>query len=186
MPEEPTLELRARLGDEEAAAELGDAAPSSLAELEVNQWMEHLAVFGRKALVRAAIEVVGTVLDEWVANRPNDKRPLKAVDAAKGYLVEPSENKKGYAQAAAKACSAARKDSLGYEHRIAEAARAVAKAAVAKNHKTATEAAIEAISKTEEHILYRYAVDAVYNKEAEVRSELLSVIRKAAFSSPHR
>jgi hypothetical protein len=182
MPEEHTLELRARLGDKEAEAELGDATPSSLAELEVNQWLEHLSLFDRKVLVRAAIEVVSTILDEWTANRPDDKRPLKAVDAANGYLMKPGENTKGYALAAAKACTAARKDSFGYEHRIAEAARAVARAAVANSHKTTIEAVVEAISKTEEHILYRYAVDAIYNKEVEVRSELLSVVRNVLLS----
>lgn len=155
----------------------------SLAELEVSQWKERLSALDRRVLVRAAIDVVKTVLPEWIANRPGDRRPLKAVEAAEGFLARPDDDARAYAQAAARACTAARKDSLGHEHRIAEAARSVARATVARSLRASLEAAVEAISRAEEQILYRYAVEGVYQKELEVRSELLSVIRKTVSST---
>jgi hypothetical protein len=65
---------------------------------------------------------------------------------------------------------------MGYYHRIAEAARAVANAVSASTESTIMSAVGEALSKTEEHILCRYAVDAIYGKEAEVRRTMFARI----------
>ncbi len=106
---------------------------------------------------------------------------MRAVEAAERLLASPTENLRSHARAVAKACTKSRRDSLGYEHRIAEAARALALAAAADpKTKSRVNKAIEAMALCEEHALYRFAVAGVYDKEEEVRGQILSVVLKVA------
>jgi hypothetical protein len=65
---------------------------------------------------------------------------------------------------------------MGDYHLVAEAARGVANAVSASTESAIMNAVGEALAKTEEHILYRYAVDAIYGKEAEVRRTLFAKV----------
>lgn len=125
--------------------------------------------------VRIAIAIVELVLPEWNRNQLKDTAPLRAVDAARKYLLTENNELKAHLKATAKACTASRKRSLGYEHRIAEAARAVAIAA-SSSGEAILESVSEAIAKTEEHILYRFAIKGIYDKETEVRRKMLCTI----------
>lgn len=85
-----------------------------------------------------------------------------------------------HARALAKACTASRERSMGYEHRIAEAARAVALASAATSDASATDAVAEALAKVEEHALYAFSVVGTYGKERAVREEILNRIGSVA------
>ena len=53
--------------------------------------------------------------------------------------------------------------------------------AATRNGGTATrEDLYEALSKVEEHLLYRYSIDAIYGKEDEVRTRVLEVVQRSA------
>ncbi len=135
-------------------------------------WVQKLPV-DRAAAVRIAAAVVGLVLPEWRAARPNDTAPLRAVEVALSDPAGSNDGLRRHARALAKGCSESRRRSLGYEHRIAEAARAVAHAAAATSDSAATESIGEALEKVEEHLLYRFAVGGAYGKEVEVREHML-------------
>src|SRR5690349_2569147 len=85
----------------------------------------------RRELVLAAVAAVDWLLPLWQAARASDSAPVRAVEAARSNPIAPTENLRMHARALAKACTASRERSMGYEHRIAEAARAVALASAA-------------------------------------------------------
>lgn len=124
--------------------------------------------------IRIAIAVVDLVLPEWQKNHPDDTVPTRAIDAARRYLEGGAAALRKHAKALSKGCSASRRRSMGNYHRIAEAARAVANAVSASTESAIMGAVGEALSKTEEHILYRYAVDAIYGKEVDVRRTMFA------------
>ena len=149
--------------------ELGvSATPEWFVENEPRRWMSQVRCDCDTA-VKIAIAVVDLVLPEWQKNHPDDTIPVRAVDAARKYLAGGQADLKKHAKALSKGCSDSRQRSMGYYHRVAEAARAVANAVSASTESAIISAVGEALAKTEEHILYQYAVEAVYGKEAEVR-----------------
>jgi hypothetical protein len=159
-----------------ATTNFGDLGLSAEAnwfiEQEPGVWMQHLHC-DRDTAVRIAVAVVDLILPEWKENHPEDTTPLRAVDAARKNPSTENQDLRKHAKSLAKACGDSRRRSMGYYHRIAEAARAVANAASASTDSAAVEAVSEALSKTEEHILYQLSVDAVYGKETEVRRNML-------------
>jgi hypothetical protein len=138
-------------------------------------WLQELRC-GREIATKIAIETVEFILPEWQQKRSKDTVPVRAVEAARILLIKNTKELREHAVVLAKGCTRSRQKSLGYEHRIAEAARAVAHAATAIDDSESVEAAAEALAKTEEHLLYRFAVNGVYHKEQEVRKGILDCI----------
>lgn len=132
------------------------------------------------ALVRAVARAIRElVLPEYSASRPGDRRPHRAVEAAELWLERRSADARSHAAAVAKACTKARADTLGHEHRIAEAARALA-TAVTRTSEGAIRAELhESIAKIEEHLVYRLAVEGEHRRDAEVRARVLEAITRA-------
>jgi hypothetical protein len=151
------------------------AAPEWFVENEPSKWMSQIRCDCDTAL-KIAVAVVDLVLPEWQQNHPDDTVPVRAVDAARKYSAGGQADLRKHAKALSKGCSVSRQRSMGYYHRIAEAARAVANAVSASTESAIISAVGEALSKTEEHILYRYAVDAIYGKEAEVRRTMFAKV----------
>lgn len=177
--ENDLIQAASRLGDQEALVKLGVDAPPHLSEIPTREWPAHLQVFGRDELLRAAIAVVRTLLlPRWVDRRPKDSRPPRAVEAAELWLRKKTANAVQHAAVLAKGCTAARRDSLGYEHRIAEAARAVANAAGATGARF-EECVGDALDRTEEHINSELHVKAIYGREIETRRRIADVLRDA-------
>jgi len=140
------------------------------------EWPKQLNL-DRRNLVLAAVAAVDWLLPLWqIGESSNDTAPVRAVDTARANPVAPTENLRMHARAVAKACTASRGRSLGYEHRIAEAARAVALASAATSDASAADSVAEAFAKVEEHALYAFSVEAVYGKEHAVREEMLNRI----------
>jgi hypothetical protein len=156
--------------------ELGvSATPDWFVDNEPKKWMSQISCNCHTA-VRIAIAVVDLVLPEWQENHPDDTIPIRAVDAARKYLAGGQPELRKHAKALSKGCSDSRQRSMGYYHRIAEAARAVANAVSASTESAIMSAVTESLDKTEEHILYRYSVDAMYGKEAEVRRTMFAKV----------
>ena len=151
------------------------ATPDWFVENEPRTWMSQISCDCDTA-VRIAIAVVDLILPEWQKNHPDDMIPVRAVDAARRYLEGGAADLRKHAKALSKGCSDSRQRSMGYYHRIAEAARAVANAVSASTESAIMSAVGEALSKTEEEILYHYAVEAIYGKEVEVRRTMFARI----------
>lgn len=126
--------------------------------------------------IRISIAVVDLVLPEWQTHHPDDSVPVRAVDAARRCVSGDSVDLRQHLKVLSKGCSNSRHRSMGYCHRVAEAARAVANAASANTASAIMSAVSDALEKTEEHILYRYSVDAIYGKEGEVRRMMFEQI----------
>src|SRR5689334_18629700 len=96
--------------------------------LPATVWAETLTGIEREPLLRAAIAVVRTLLvPEWAARRKEDRRPQAALEAVEAWLAQPSAPEPLLqCKAAAKACTAARGETFGDQHRVPEAARALA------------------------------------------------------------
>ena len=137
------------------------------------EWFSAIDVESNDLLLSCVAAVLQLVTPEWQSNRPNDSVPIRAIEAALNYAENPSRNIKKHVSTLAKGCSSSRRKSLGYEHRIAEAARAFANASVAENQDRTVSEIAEALSKTEEHILYKHSIKAEYGKEAETRQRML-------------
>jgi F420-0:gamma-glutamyl ligase-like protein len=115
---------------------------------------------------------------------PTDTAPVRAVDAAKTNPIAPTDSLRRHALALGKACTASRKRSLGYEHRIAEAARAVALASAAESEGAALESVAEAFDRVEAHAKYAFSIVATYGKERVIREEMLNRIVAASAVRP--
>ena len=142
--------------------------------LPVSAWTEALDGIDRALLLRAAIATVRELLlPEWTSRRKNDHRPQKALEAAEAWLTSPSEDTVAEAKGAAKACTAARNEFFGDDHRVPQAARSVAWSVGAKDgtHILETFAAVE------DELLARIALMGEYHRAPEQRKALLDVIR---------
>lgn len=149
--------------------------------LPESAWKTNLDDQDRELLLRAAIEATRTlVLPEWESKRLEDKRPQDALAAAEAWLATKSAESLAAAKEAAKACTAARNETFGYDHRVAEAARACAWSVGAKDNAHIW----EAFSAIEEELLARVQLVAEYARMPEQRRNLLAVIRRVLEPPP--
>lgn len=161
---------------EERFDRLATLPGNSVTGLAASAWEANLGTVDRDQLLRAVIEVVRRlVLPEWEARRPDDRRPQLALEAAEAWIGSKTADAVTQAKAAAKACTAARNETFGYDHRVAEAARAVAWAAGAKDSKPIW----EALTVVEEELLARIAIVAEYHRQPQQRRAIVDVLRQA-------
>jgi hypothetical protein len=139
-------------------------------------WAETLEGVPREELLRAAILVIRTLLvPEWADRRKDDRRPQAALEAVEAWLAAPEDPAPLAAcKAAAKACTAARGETFGDQHRIPEAARGLAWAVGPK------EAApiFEALAATEEELLARVALTSEYHLGPQQRRNIVDALRQ--------
>jgi hypothetical protein len=149
---------------------------NSVNGLPVSAWEANLGDVDRDQLLLAVIQVVRQlVLPEWEGRRPDDRRPQLALDATETWIKSKTPDAAADTKAKAKACTAARSETFGYDHRVAEAARAVAWAAGAKDNKPIWEALVA----VEQELLARIAIRAEYQRQPEQRRAIVDVLRKA-------
>ena len=119
-----------------------------------------------------------SVLPKYTEVHPTDRRPLRAIEAAEAYWKAPSEPRALRAAAVAKACTEARKDTLGGVHRVAEAARALALSATRSSDRARRLDLFEALHTAESELLYREMCAGRHGREAEVRAQLAALLRE--------
>jgi hypothetical protein len=144
-------------------------------------WAANLGDLDRDQVLRAVIEVIRKLLvPEWQARRPEDRRPQLALEATEAWIDSKSSDAVADAKAKAKACTAARTETFGYDHRVPEAARAVAWSAGAKDDKSIW----EALAVVEEELLARIAMVAEYHRTPEQRRAIVEVLRGVLSPAP--
>lgn len=149
--------------------------------LPASAWEANLGDVDRDQVLRAVIEVVRKLLiPEWQARRPDDRRPQLALEAAEAWIASKTADAVTHAKAAAKACTAARTEVFGYDHRVPEAARAVAWAAGAKDNKPIW----EALTVVEEELLARIAMVSEYHRRPEQRRAIVDILRATLNPAP--
>ena len=137
-------------------------------------WATNLEGVDRDQLLRAVIEAIRTlILPDWEVKRPDDRRPQDALAATEAWLASRSPETVEQAKTAAKACTAARNDTYGYDHRIADAARGMAWAVTAKDN----EPIWDALAAIEEELLARVALVGEYHRVPEQR-KVISLIHQ--------
>ncbi|HTL36033.1 MAG TPA: hypothetical protein VL326_23040 [Kofleriaceae bacterium] len=142
--------------------------------LSASAWEANLGDVDRDQLLRAVIAVIRKlVLPEWEASHADDRRPQLALEATEAWIESKSSDAAAQAKATAKACTAARGETFGRDHRIPEAARAVAWAAGAKDNKNIW----DALTAVEEELLARIALVAEYHRQPEQRKAIVAVLR---------
>jgi hypothetical protein len=143
--------------------------------LPATVWAEALDGVERELLLRAGIAVVRTLLvPEWADRRKDDRRPQAALEAVEAWLEAPTAPEPLAAcKAAAKACTAARGETFGDQHRIPEAARGLAWAVGPK------EAApiFDALAASEEELLARVALTSEYHLGPQQRRNIVDALR---------
>ncbi|MDB4947057.1 MAG: hypothetical protein JWP97_6591 [Labilithrix sp.] len=138
-------------------------------------WAENLEGVDREDLVRAAIEVVRSLLvPEWASRRKDDPRPQKALEAAESWLATKSADALAECKAAAKACTAARGETFGDQHRVPEAARGIAWAVGPKE----SAPIFDALAATEEELLARIALTSEYHLGPQQRKDIVEALRR--------
>jgi hypothetical protein len=148
--------------------------------LPASAWATNLGEIDRDQLLRAVIEVVRKLLvPEWETRRPDDRRPQIALEATEAWIASKSPDAVAAAKAAAKACTAARTEVFGYDHRVPEAARAVAWAAGAKDNTDIWDALIA----VEQELLARIAIVNEFHRQPEQRRAIVDTLR-AVLSPP--
>jgi hypothetical protein len=156
---------------ERLAALRGDAQKG----LPGSAWQTNLNDCDADLLLKACIVATRElILADWTLKRPDDKRPHDALDAAEAWVKDKSPDNLANAKTAAKACTAARSETFGTDHRIPEAARACAWACGAKDN----EHIWEALSAIEQELLARIHLVADYHRVPEMRKNLLAVLRR--------
>ncbi len=149
-------------------------------------WATNLGEFDSKLLLRAAIAVFRElVLADWTTTRVDDRRPLDAVEAAEAWLAGGDETAAATAKEAGVACTAARNQYWGTDHRIPEAARGIARVPTAKD----LEPIWDALVAVEQELLARVALASEYKKAPEQRRKMIAILKrelepKAATGAP--
>jgi hypothetical protein len=162
---------------ERLAALRGDAQKG----LPVTAWQTNLNDCDADLLIRACVAATRElILDDWILKRPDDRRPQDALDAAEAWVKDKNADALAAAKAAAKACTAARGETFGTDHRIPEAARACAWAVGAKDN----EHIWDALSAIEQELLARVQLVAEYHRVPEQRKNLLAVLRRVLEPPP--
>jgi hypothetical protein len=170
----PTLERFDRL-----IAIRGDAVKG----LSTSAWATNLGDFDRDLLLRAAIEATrALILPEWESKRPDDRRPQDALEATEAWIARKTDDTRAVAKSTATACTAAKNETYGYDHRIPEAARALAWAVTAKDN--ANTEIWEALVNIEQELLARIALVAEYHRVPEARRNLVAVLRRVLEPPP--
>ena len=143
--------------------------------LPATEWAAALEAVPQDVLIRAAIEMVRTlVLEEWTDRRKDDLRPQKALEATEAWLASPGPDTLKAVKSAAKDCTAARNETFGDGHRVPQAARHVAWTCGADN----SEGISEAIQSVEEELLARIALMSEYHRGPEQRRAIADVLKK--------
>jgi hypothetical protein len=143
--------------------------------LPESAWIANLDDQDRDLLLRAAIHATRTlILPEWDGRRVGDRRPHAALEAAEAWLASKGADAIAAAKEAAKACTEARGETFGNDHRVPEAARACAWGVAAKDNTHIWEAFIA----IEGELLARIQLVAEYHRQPEQRRNLLAAIRK--------
>jgi hypothetical protein len=149
--------------------------------LATSAWATNLDELDRDLLQRAAIEAVRTlILPEWERKRPDDRRPQAALEATEAWLATKSEEARQQCKAVAKACTEARNETFGYDHRIPEAARAIAWACGAKDKAELW----DALAAVEGELLARVTLLAEYHRVPEQRRALVGVLKRVIEPPP--
>ena len=162
---------------ERLAALRGDAQKG----LPVSAWQTNLNDIAADELIRACIAATRElILDDWVLKRPDDRRPQDALDATEKWIADKSAENIAIAKTAAKACTAARSETFGTDHRIPEAARACAWSVGAKDN----EHVWDALTAIEQELLARVALVAEYHRVPEQRRNLIAVLRRVLEPPP--
>lgn len=148
----------------------------SVKGLAASAWAVNLGDLDRDQVLRAVIEVTRKlILPEWETSHPDDRRPQEALEAAESWLATKSPDAVAQAKATAKACTAARNETFGKDHRVPEAARAIAWSAGAKDSTYIWDALIA----VEQELLARIALVAEYQRAPEQRRAIVDILRKA-------
>ncbi len=138
-------------------------------------WAEALVEVDREDLLRALIAAVRELLvPGWADMRKNDTRPQRALEAAEKWLATRSPESIAEAKAAAKACTEAKNETFGTDHRVPEAARAAAWATT----KTEGPGLFEALALVEAELLARVALTGEYHRGPEQRRAIVSVLKR--------
>jgi hypothetical protein len=142
--------------------------------LPATAWAETFDGVDRELLLRAAIAAVRSLLiTDWADLRREDKRPQEALDATEAWLSGKTPEALVRVKAAAKACTAARGETFGKEHRVPEAARAIAWTAGGKDEANLW----SAFAGVEEELLARIALTGEYHRGPEQRRALVEAVR---------
>jgi len=143
--------------------------------LPATVWAETLDGIERDDLLRAGIEVVRMLLvPEWASRRKDDPRPQKALEAVESWLTGKSPEALTECKAAAKACTAARGETFGDQHRVPEAARGLAWAVGPKE----SAPIFDALAASEEELLARVALTSEYHLGPQQRRNIVDALRK--------
>lgn len=138
-------------------------------------WQDALGDVDREQLLRALIVIVRELLiPGWLDMRKNDTRPQKALEAAEAWLATKSEDSIKEAKAAAKACTEAKNETFGTDHRVPEAARAAAWATT----KTEGPGLYEALGLVEAELLARIALTGEYHRGPEQRRAIVALLKR--------
>ncbi|HUS29316.1 MAG TPA: hypothetical protein VMZ53_12445, partial [Kofleriaceae bacterium] len=144
--------------------------------LPVSAWEANLNDVDRDQLLRAVIDVIRKLLlPDWEVGHKDDRRPQAALEAAEKWIETKSADAATEAKTAAKACTAARNETFGKDHRAPEAARAVAWAAGAKDNSNIW----EALTAIEGELLARITLVGEYHRQPEMRRAIVDALRNA-------
>ena len=143
--------------------------------LPATVWAESLEGVEREDLLRAGIEVIRSLLvPEWASRRKDDPRPQKALEAVESWLATKSAEALAECKAAAKACTAARGETFGDQHRVPEAARGLAWAVGPKE----SAPIFDALAASEEELLALVALTSEYHLGPQERRNIVDALRK--------
>lgn len=173
------LKLEALLGVRTARIRLGASAPPDLRTLPPSEWLEHLQEVDSDVLVRSAIHMFRSVfVPRWIESHRNERRPLRAVEAAEQCFKRPSEDALRHAMAMAEACADVQVDAVGATHRIAQCARAVACAAAHPTRELKLAALAEVFQTAEEELVTTAAAFGFQRREMESRAQILDALHE--------
>jgi hypothetical protein len=142
--------------------------------LPTSAWSTNLGDLDRDQVLRAVIEAVRKLLlPQWDSMRPEDKRPHEALNAAEAWIATKTPEAAANAKAAGKACTTARNETFGNDHRVPEAARAIAWSCGAKDETDIW----DALTAIEGELLARIALIAEYQRAPEQRKALVETLR---------
>jgi hypothetical protein len=138
-------------------------------------WQEHLSEVPYLDLARACMVLAEQLLiPGWVEMRGKDERPQQALAAMTALLQESNATTVLALKEASKACTAAKQETYGQDHRVPEAIREIGKAILSK------EAAplFDTLALAEEELVNKQLLFSHFEEAAKQRSAMLNVLRE--------
>jgi hypothetical protein len=142
--------------------------------LAATVWQEHLRDVPYLDLARACMVLAQDLLiPGWVEMRGKDERPQQALAAMTALLLDANATNVAALKEASKACTAAKQETYGQDHRVPESIREIGKAILSKE----AVPLFDTLALAEEELVNKQLLFSHFEEAAKQRAAMIRILR---------